>query len=77
MAEILRVDKDSIYYWETGRHRPSLRIIPRIVQFLGYLPYDTSEMALGERIVTARRCLGISREELAELLGVDESTLRD
>ena len=34
-------------------------------------------MTLGERIATLRRCLGLSRENLAKGLGVDESTLRD
>jgi transcriptional regulator with XRE-family HTH domain len=77
VAKTLGVDKDSVYYWETNRYEPSLRSIPKIVQFLGYVPYDTSSMALGERIVTLRRCLGLSREDLAERLGVDESTLRD
>ena len=77
MSERLGVNKDSIYYWETGRYKPSLRVIPKIIQFLGYMPYDTSSMAFGERIVTMRRSLGLGREELAEGLGVDESTLRD
>ena len=77
VADRLGVESDSIYYWETNRYNPSLRLIPRIIDFLGYMPYDTSSMSLGERIVTLRRCLGLSREELAERLGVDESTLRD
>ena len=77
VADGLGVDTDSIYYWETNRYNPSLRVIPRIIDFLGYMPYDTSSMSLGERIVTLRRCLGLSREELAERLGVDESTVRE
>jgi transcriptional regulator with XRE-family HTH domain len=77
VAECLGVDAMSISYWETNKYQPSLRVIPRIIRFLGYLPYDTSAMALGERTITMRRCLGMSREALAERLGVDESTLRD
>ena len=69
VAQQLGVDKDSIYYWETGRYKPSLRVIPKIIEFLGYMPYDTSEMTLGERIVTMRHFLGLSREEFAERLG--------
>ena len=67
----------SIHYWETNRYQPSLRRFPKIIQFLGYIPYDIPSMSLGERTVTLRHCLGLSREELAERLGVDESTLRD
>jgi transcriptional regulator with XRE-family HTH domain len=77
MAQRLGVGEESVYNWETNRYQPSLRVIPKIVQFLGCVPYDTSGMPLGERIVTIRRCLGLSREELAERLRVDESTLRD
>lgn len=77
VAQQLGVDKDSIYYWETGRYKPSLRVIPKIIEFLGYMPYDTSEMTLGERVVTMRHFLGLSREEFAERLGVDETTLRN
>ena len=34
-------------------------------------------MTLAERILKMRRYLGLSREELAKRLGVDESTLWD
>lgn len=77
VAQRLGVGKDSVYYWETNRYSPSLRFVPRIIRFLGYLPYDTSNITLGERLITMRRCLGLSREGFAEQLGVDESTLRD
>jgi len=77
VAQQLGVDEDSIYYWETNRHKPSLRIFLRLSNCWGYMPYDTSSMTLGERIVTMRRCIGLCREELAEQLGVDETTLRD
>jgi transcriptional regulator with XRE-family HTH domain len=76
VAQRLEVDPMSISYWETNWYSPSLRVIPKIVKFLGYLPYDISSMNLAERIVTMRRCLGLSREELAGRLGVDESSLR-
>lgn len=77
VAQRLEVDKDYVYYWEKNRYSPSLHFIPRIIRFLGYMPYDTSAMTLGERIVTLRRYLGLRREELAERLAVDKTTLRD
>jgi transcriptional regulator with XRE-family HTH domain len=77
VAQQLEVDPMSISYWETNKYAPSLREIPKIIGFLGYVPYDTASMTIGERILTMRRCLGLSREELAKQLGVDESTLRD
>jgi DNA-binding transcriptional regulator YiaG len=77
VARRLNVAPMSVSYWETNKYAPSLREIPKIIEFLGYVPYDTSNLTLGERIVTLRRCLGLSREELAEPLRVDEFTLRD
>ena len=76
VAPRLGVDKDSIYYWETNRHKPSLRIIPKIIKFLDYTPYEYSSMTLGERILIARCGIGLSQEELARRLGVDPSKLR-
>lgn len=75
VAERLEVDKDSVYYWETNRYAPSLRVIPRIIQFLGYMPYDTSSTSLGERIVAMRHAMGMSQERLARDLRVDPTTL--
>lgn len=47
VAERLGVDKDSVYNWETNRYSPSLRVVPRIIQFLGYLPYEIAELSPG------------------------------
>jgi len=74
-AEEIRVDGTSIYNWENNRTSPSLRFVPKIVEFLGYVPYDISERTLGERIVAARRLLGLTQKKLARRLGVDPSTL--
>ena len=60
-----------------GVETDSLRVVPKIIEFLGYMPFDTSEMTLGERVMTMRHCLGLSREEFAWRLGVDETSLRD
>jgi len=61
--------------WETNRKSPQLRFVPRIVEFLGYVPYDTQPQALGKRIVLWRRTLGLTQREAAQRLGVDPSTL--
>ena len=46
-----------------------------VIQFLGYVPYDTSTLAFGDRLVFMRRLSGISQKELAHRLDVDPTTL--
>ena len=75
VAERIGVHKATIYNWETNRKSPQLRFVPRIIEFLGYVPYDTQSEALGKRIVVRRRRLGLTQKELARRLGVDPSTL--
>jgi len=68
------VDPDTVNNWERNRCGPALTQIPRIIEFLGYVPYDPSR-PFGERLAAQRRALGISREALARALRVDESTV--
>ena len=75
VAQKLGVNEDSVCNWENNRTSPSLRFIPKIIEFLGYLPYDAQAKTLGERIVASRKRLGLSQKELARRLGVDPSTL--
>ena len=65
----------TINNWEKNRTSPQLRFVPRIIEFLGYVPYYCTPRTLGERIVVAPRLLGVTQKELAHRLGVDPSTL--
>lgn len=68
------MDDTTIHNWETDATTPALRLIPRIIGFLGRDPFLSAE-SLPERRRAARR-LGLSQERLATRLGVDESTHR-
>ena len=74
-AERLGVHKMTVNNWENNRRSPQLRFVPRIIEFLGYIPYDAQPEALGKRIVLWRRTLGLTQRELACRLGVAPSTL--
>ena len=37
-ADIIGVDETTIYNWENNRVEPAVRLIPRIIRFLGYSP---------------------------------------
>ena len=47
---------------------------PRVIGFLGYYPLEPPQ-TLAERLLACRRCLGLSREAMAQRLTVDEGTL--
>jgi DNA-binding XRE family transcriptional regulator len=38
VADRIGVDEATIYNWEANRKHPAGRLIPRIIQFLGYCP---------------------------------------
>ena len=69
------MDKMSVCNWEVNRTSPALRFVPRIVEFLGYVPNDSQPESLGQQIVAVRRRLGLNQRIVAEKLDVDPSTL--
>ena len=75
VAKIIDVEEATIWNWENNRTSPKLHYIPKIVEFLDYVPCNIEPKTLGERIVNYRRLLGITQKELAYRLGVDPSTL--
>lgn len=76
VADALGVDETTIYNWENNRVMPAIRYIPRIVRFLGYVPYRFGE-SLAERIKAARTKSGLSQKKYARLIGVNQSSLAD
>jgi DNA-binding XRE family transcriptional regulator len=60
--------------WEGNATIPEVRYIPAILQFLGYDPLPPVS-SLPERLVAARRRLGLSQRNMALTLGVDPATL--
>jgi transcriptional regulator with XRE-family HTH domain len=65
---------ENLTNWERGKHPPAIRFLPGIIRFLGYDPLPDGETA-GDRIRQSRKKLGLSQRKLADLLGVDPSTV--
>ena len=76
LARQLGADEMTVCNWEKGRTFPSIRFLPRIVRFLGYVPFRLDSLSVGERLRLTRMLLGLSQRELARKLGVDPSTVR-
>ena len=76
VATRLGATENTVCNWENNRSSPSLRFVPRIIDFLGYVPDDgTGGSSLSGRIIAFRRPHGLSQRALAEQLGVDPSTV--
>lgn len=75
VAGLLGVDDMTINNWETNRTVPAVRLIPRIIHFLGYVPFDPS-ILLSDKLALCRRLLGLSQKEFSKLIKVNESSVR-
>ncbi len=67
VAVRLGVTEWPIDNWETNTSQPAIRFIPRILVFLRYELYPAPQ-SLAERLVAMRRCLGLSRRRMAQLV---------
>ena len=74
VADRIGAIKDSVYLWEANRVAPTLPFLPKIIEFLGYCPFDP-DWTPGERLTWIRRYFGLSQEAMARRLAVDPGTL--
>ncbi len=74
VAKRLGVHVESVKNWERGATCPTLRQLPKIIQFLGYDPEPAPKTTL-EWIRDARRRLGLTQKDLAKTLGTDSVTV--
>jgi len=75
VAKMLGACEPSIYSWENNLSEPAFRYIPKIIEFLGYAPFETSAKSIGEKIIIYRKLRGLSQKQLARQLGIDPGTL--
>ncbi len=75
VAEALNVTTDTVTYWETNRCEPTAKFAKRIIEFLGYMPFQETD-TFAKRLYWARLTAGKTQEEIAKELDCDESNLR-
>ena len=75
VADMLGVSKVSVYLWETQGSLPGIRLLPGIIEFLGYVP-QAKPTGLPQQLHAYRMIRGLTQKEAARGNGVDESTWR-
>lgn len=75
VAKILGTNTDTVTYWENNRVEPSLDFLPKIINFLRYVPLGIIPDEHRRKLVTYRRLLGCRHDELARKLEIDPGTL--
>lgn len=75
VAKTIGVSEDSITLWENNKSKPYVRYYPKIIKFLGYVPFDIDSLTLGGQIKLYRYLNGLSQEDIGIKLGINESTV--
>jgi len=50
-AKRIGVNETTIWFWENNRVEPSISYIPKIIEFLGYIPFETKQDTLVSMVV--------------------------
>ncbi|MCA1636794.1 MAG: transcriptional regulator [Acidobacteria bacterium] len=74
VAKIIQTTVTSIRNWENNFHQPYLQVIPAIINFLGFCPYY-SNLPISQKLIIWRSVKGIRQGVMAQLIGIDQSTL--
>lgn len=76
LAQLLCVHPATVSNWEFGATSPNLRLLPKVLNYLGRDPRTASTPeALGVLLRRARTAAGLSIEELASTWSVDPTTI--
>jgi transcriptional regulator with XRE-family HTH domain len=75
VAEIIGVKKSTVWNWEHGTE-PELKHMPKIIEFLGYAPFECPEDPIG-RLRYFKLVKGLSYEWLGQLMDREPEQLMD
>jgi transcriptional regulator with XRE-family HTH domain len=74
---MLGVQPATVGRWERDQKRPAIKLMPGVLMLLGPGACATQKSLPEERLLSARRLLGLTQAALAEKLGVDRGTVGD
>ncbi len=72
---MIGVTESTVWNWEHGRE-PELRYMPKIIEFLDYVPFECPENPIGQ-LRHFKLVNGLSYERLGKLMGKDPEQLTD
>ena len=76
VTQKLNVNERTLFQWENNIFLPSPFIVLKIIDFLGYAPYDFYQKSFGEKLAKLRQYYGLTRLELAKKLGVSKPSIK-
>lgn len=76
VAKIFNVSEDCITYWENNRSEPQVNYYPRIIDFLGYSPFELDTSTFQGVIKAYRYVNGLSQKRFAKMMDIDPTTVR-
>ena len=77
LANIIGVDECTVTNWEKNHSQIRLYLLPKIIEFLGYVPFQLPKETISGQLMAYRKLHGLTQRNLAKLLSVDETTIRD
>ncbi|RXK81699.1 helix-turn-helix transcriptional regulator [Filimonas effusa] len=75
VAKFIGVTEDCVTLWENNRSKPMVKYYPKIIEFLGYFPFEIDISSFAGKIKYYRYINGFTQEDLARNLGINESTI--
>jgi DNA-binding XRE family transcriptional regulator len=66
---------ETINNWENNHCEPKVSLAKKIIEFLGYMPFELSYGSLGQRLFGARLIAGLSHKKLGTIIKVDPKTI--
>ncbi|HUX92421.1 MAG TPA: helix-turn-helix transcriptional regulator [Ignavibacteriaceae bacterium] len=69
VAELIGVQTDSIVNWELNRFTPQVHQLPKIIEFLGYVPFGISGDTFSSKVKAFRKEARIESKKACHVVG--------
>jgi transcriptional regulator with XRE-family HTH domain len=77
VAEFVGAYTSTVNTWENRHFSPDVRFVPKIIEFLGYDPFGAPPTTFPEQLKAARVAAGLTRRQLAAMIGVHPGTVAE